>query len=97
MRINLCCHCFLRDPFLFLCRINVCVGQKIIALPHDNRQVRLFDMSGVRLARLPRSSRQVTARRLPRPRPVAWPGAAGRGRSFLIGRRRVILTASLIG
>lgn len=39
-------------------RINVCVGQKIIALPHDNRQVRLFDMSGVRLARLPRSSRQ---------------------------------------
>lgn len=43
----------------FFCRINVCVGQKIIALPHDNRQVRLFDMSGVRLARLPRSSRQV--------------------------------------
>nr|XP_058912451.1 WD repeat-containing protein 37 isoform X3 [Kogia breviceps] len=42
-------------------RINVCVGQKIIALPHDNRQVRLFDMSGVRLARLPRSSRQVRA------------------------------------
>uniref|UniRef100_A0A994J7K8 WD repeat domain 37 n=1 Tax=Homo sapiens TaxID=9606 RepID=A0A994J7K8_HUMAN len=40
-------------------RINVCVGQKIIALPHDNRQVRLFDMSGVRLARLPRSSRQL--------------------------------------
>ncbi|KAL7976484.1 hypothetical protein Chor_008433 [Crotalus horridus] len=39
-------------------RINVCVGQKIIALPHDNRQVRLFDMSGVRLARLPRSNRQ---------------------------------------
>ncbi|XP_044928308.1 WD repeat-containing protein 37 isoform X4 [Mustela putorius furo] len=39
-------------------RINVCVSQKIIALPHDNRQVRLFDLSGVRLARLPRSSRQ---------------------------------------
>uniref|UniRef100_A0A8C0QR88 WD repeat-containing protein 37 n=1 Tax=Chelonoidis abingdonii TaxID=106734 RepID=A0A8C0QR88_CHEAB len=39
-------------------RINVCVGQRIIALPHDNRQVRLFDMSGVRLARLPRSNRQ---------------------------------------
>ncbi|KAF3836135.1 hypothetical protein F7725_028693 [Dissostichus mawsoni] len=30
---------------------------RIIALPHDNRQVRLFDMSGVRLARLPRSNR----------------------------------------
>ncbi|XP_073486000.1 WD repeat-containing protein 37 isoform X1 [Aquarana catesbeiana] len=39
-------------------RINVSVGQRIIALPHDNRQVRLFDMSGVRLARLPRSNRQ---------------------------------------
>uniref|UniRef100_A0A8C6PNV0 WD repeat-containing protein 37 n=1 Tax=Nothobranchius furzeri TaxID=105023 RepID=A0A8C6PNV0_NOTFU len=40
-------------------RISVSVNQKIIALPHDNRQVRLFDMSGVRLARLPRSNRQV--------------------------------------
>ncbi|XP_006001112.1 WD repeat-containing protein 37 isoform X2 [Latimeria chalumnae] len=39
-------------------RISVSVGQRIIALPHDNRQVRLFDMSGVRLARLPRSNRQ---------------------------------------
>nr|XP_061835094.1 WD repeat-containing protein 37 isoform X2 [Nerophis lumbriciformis] len=39
-------------------RISVSVSQKIIALPHDNRQVRLFDMSGVRLARLPRSNRQ---------------------------------------
>lgn len=39
-------------------RISVSVSQRIIALPHDNRQVRLFDMSGVRLARLPRSNRQ---------------------------------------
>ncbi|XP_038654251.1 WD repeat-containing protein 37 isoform X2 [Scyliorhinus canicula] len=39
-------------------RISVSVTQRIIALPHDNRQVRLFDMSGVRLARLPRSNRQ---------------------------------------
>lgn len=31
----------------------------IIAIPHDNRQVRLFDLQGQRLARLPRSSRQV--------------------------------------
>lgn len=30
----------------------------IIAIPHDNRNVRLFDLSGQRLARLPRSSRQ---------------------------------------
>ncbi|XP_023660500.2 WD repeat-containing protein 37-like isoform X2 [Paramormyrops kingsleyae] len=39
-------------------RISVSVGQRLIALPHDNRQVRLFDMAGVRLARLPRSNRQ---------------------------------------
>ncbi|KAM8838330.1 WD repeat-containing protein 37-like isoform 2-T2 [Synchiropus picturatus] len=39
-------------------RISVSVTHKVIALPHDNRQVRLFDMSGVRLARLPRSNRQ---------------------------------------
>ncbi|XP_047994535.1 WD repeat-containing protein 37 [Leguminivora glycinivorella] len=30
----------------------------LIAIPHDNRQVRLFDLQGQRLARLPRSSRQ---------------------------------------
>nr|KAF6432741.1 WD repeat domain 37 [Rousettus aegyptiacus] len=64
-------------------RINVCVGQKIIALPHDNRQVRLFDMSGVRLARLPRSSRQVAtegwcaARRGARTTPCATSSPAG--------------------
>uniref|UniRef100_A0A673H4B8 WD repeat-containing protein 37 n=1 Tax=Sinocyclocheilus rhinocerous TaxID=307959 RepID=A0A673H4B8_9TELE len=39
-------------------RISVSANQRIIALPHDNRQVRLFDMNGVRLARLPRSNRQ---------------------------------------
>uniref|UniRef100_A0A673ZEC5 WD repeat-containing protein 37 n=1 Tax=Salmo trutta TaxID=8032 RepID=A0A673ZEC5_SALTR len=42
-------------------RISVSANQRIIALPHDNRQVRLFDMTGVRLARLPRSNRQVGA------------------------------------
>ncbi|XP_066156812.1 WD repeat-containing protein 37 [Euwallacea fornicatus] len=30
----------------------------LIAIPHDNRHIRLYDLSGVRLARLPRSSRQ---------------------------------------
>ncbi|XP_018568087.1 WD repeat-containing protein 37 isoform X2 [Anoplophora glabripennis] len=30
----------------------------VIALPHDNRHIRLFDLNGQRLARLPRSSRQ---------------------------------------
>ncbi|XP_045453166.1 WD repeat-containing protein 37 [Melitaea cinxia] len=33
-------------------------GAGLIAIPHDNRQVRLFDLQGQRLARLPRSSRQ---------------------------------------
>lgn len=31
----------------------------VIAIPHDNRQVRLFDLTGQRIARLPRTSRQV--------------------------------------
>lgn len=30
----------------------------VVAIPHDNRQVRLFDLSGQRIARLPRTSRQ---------------------------------------
>lgn len=30
----------------------------VIAIPHDNRHIRLFDLNGQRLARLPRSSRQ---------------------------------------
>uniref|UniRef100_A0A3Q3R2P1 WD repeat-containing protein 37 n=1 Tax=Monopterus albus TaxID=43700 RepID=A0A3Q3R2P1_MONAL len=38
-------------------RISVSTNQRIIALPHDNRLVRLFDMNGMRLARLPRSNR----------------------------------------
>ncbi len=47
------------DFLAVTCRISVSANQRIIALPHDNRQVRLFDMNGVRLARLPRSNRQV--------------------------------------
>ncbi len=31
----------------------------IIAIPHDNRQIRLYDLQGQRIARLPRTSRQV--------------------------------------
>lgn len=31
----------------------------VIAIPHDNRQVRLHDLGGQRIARLPRTSRQV--------------------------------------
>lgn len=29
----------------------------IIAIPHDNRSIRLFDLNGQRIARLPRTSR----------------------------------------
>ena len=32
-------------------------GANVIAIPHDNRHIRLFDLSGQRLARLPHSSR----------------------------------------
>jgi len=31
----------------------------LIAIPHDDRHVRIFDLSGQRLGRLPRSNRQV--------------------------------------
>jgi len=33
----------------------------LIAVPHDDRHVRIFDLSGQRVARLPRSNRQVSA------------------------------------
>ena len=32
----------------------------VIAIPHDNRHIRLFDLHGVRVGRLPRSNRQVS-------------------------------------
>lgn len=31
----------------------------VIAMPHDNRHIRLFDLNGQRVARLPRSNRLV--------------------------------------
>lgn len=34
----------------------------VIAIPHDNRHIRLFDLNGQRVARLPRTSRQVWRR-----------------------------------
>ena len=34
-------------------------SNNLIAVPYDNRNVRIFDLSGSRLARLPRSSHQV--------------------------------------
>uniref|UniRef100_A0A1A9W5P9 WD repeat-containing protein 37 n=1 Tax=Glossina brevipalpis TaxID=37001 RepID=A0A1A9W5P9_9MUSC len=41
----------------------------IIAIPHDNRQIRLFDLNGQRIARLPRTSRQGHGRMVSS---VAW-------------------------
>ncbi|XP_078661551.1 WD repeat-containing protein 37-like isoform X6 [Branchiostoma floridae x Branchiostoma belcheri] len=38
-------------------RLSVSPLHKVIAIPHDNRHIRLFDLQGVRLARLPRSNR----------------------------------------
>lgn len=34
----------------------------VIAMPHDNRHIRLFDLNGQRLARLPRSNRLVSGK-----------------------------------
>ena len=39
-------------------------SQGIIAIPHDNRHVRLYDSLGQRIARLPRNSQQVSMREL---------------------------------
>ncbi|KAF2353191.1 WD40 repeat [Trinorchestia longiramus] len=39
-------------------RVAVSTSGAMIAIPHDNRQVRLYDLNGMRLARLPHSNRQ---------------------------------------
>jgi len=39
-------------------RLSVSPVNNVIALPHDNRHIRLFDISGVRLVRLPRRNGQ---------------------------------------
>jgi len=39
-------------------RLSLSPTQNIIAIPHDNRHVRLYDLSGNRLSRLPRRHRQ---------------------------------------
>jgi WD40 repeat protein len=39
-------------------RISVSQSSGLIAIPFDNRNVRIYDLSGNRIARLPRSSRQ---------------------------------------
>ncbi|XP_065667042.1 WD repeat-containing protein 37 isoform X2 [Hydra vulgaris] len=39
-------------------RLSLSPNQSVIAIPHDNRHVRLYDLSGNRLSRLPRQQRQ---------------------------------------
>ncbi|KAK3609887.1 hypothetical protein CHS0354_015080 [Potamilus streckersoni] len=38
-------------------RLSVSPNQNIIAIPHDNRHIRLYDINGNRIGRLPRSNR----------------------------------------
>ena len=47
--------------FVLIFRIAVHSTLQKVALPHDNRNIRVFDVSGERIMRLPRSSRQVRA------------------------------------
>ncbi|XP_012945189.1 WD repeat-containing protein 37 [Aplysia californica] len=39
-------------------RLSVSQTHNIIAIPHDNRNIRLYDINGVRIGRLPRNNRQ---------------------------------------
>ena len=40
-------------------RVSLCNTQSgLVAIPFDNRNVRIYDLNGNRIARLPRSSRQ---------------------------------------
>ena len=41
-------------------RLSLSPVQNIIAIPHDNRHVRLYDLAGNRMSRLPRRHRQVS-------------------------------------
>lgn len=40
-------------------RLAVSSSQSLIAIPHDNRHIRIYDINGNRIGRLPRSNRQV--------------------------------------
>ncbi|KPI92319.1 WD repeat-containing protein 37 [Papilio xuthus] len=67
-------------------------GGGLIAIPHDNRQVRLFDLQGQRLARLPRSSRQGHRRMVTS---VAWAEEISNINFFSCGFDRRILGWSI--
>ncbi|XP_008193980.1 WD repeat-containing protein 37 isoform X4 [Tribolium castaneum] len=65
----------------------------IIAIPHDNRHVRLFDLHGQRLARLPRSSRQGHNRMVAS---AAWIDDVGGVNLFTSGFDRRVLGWSVV-
>ncbi|XP_047490920.1 LOW QUALITY PROTEIN: WD repeat-containing protein 37-like [Penaeus chinensis] len=64
-------------------------SSNVIAIPHDNRHVRLYDLSGNRLARLPRSNRQCHRRMVCS---VAWAddNVGARCNLFTAGFDRVV-------
>ncbi|XP_071941602.1 WD repeat-containing protein 37-like [Antedon mediterranea] len=39
-------------------KLSISPTSHVIAIPHDNRHIRLYDLNGVRIGRLPRSNRQ---------------------------------------
>ncbi|XP_017885735.1 WD repeat-containing protein 37 isoform X3 [Ceratina calcarata] len=64
-----------------------------VAIPHDNRQIRLFDLNGQRLARLPRTSRQGHRRMVSS---VAWAEDSGVCNLFSCGFDRLVLGWSIV-
>ncbi|KAG7200105.1 hypothetical protein KM043_000550 [Ampulex compressa] len=65
----------------------------VVAIPHDNRQIRLFDLGGQRLARLPRTSRQGHRRMVSA---VAWAEDGGACNLFSCGFDRLVLGWSIL-
>ncbi|XP_018397384.1 PREDICTED: WD repeat-containing protein 37 [Cyphomyrmex costatus] len=65
----------------------------IVAIPHDNRQIRLFDLSGQRLARLPRTSRHGHRRMVCS---VAWLEDSSVCNLFSCGFDRLVLGWSVL-
>ncbi|KAK0182928.1 hypothetical protein PV327_001013 [Microctonus hyperodae] len=66
----------------------------IVAIPHDNRQIRLFDLNGQRLARLPRTSRRGHRRMVCS---VAWAEDSGCASNlFSCGFDRLVLGWSVV-
>ncbi|XP_012273769.1 WD repeat-containing protein 37 [Orussus abietinus] len=65
----------------------------VVAIPHDNRQISLFDLSGQRLARLPRTSRQGHSRMVCS---VSWAEDGGACNLFSCGFDRLVLGWSIL-